>query len=75
MKIDTLPFNIAAIWIMTAVLFILYFNILKLFIVLLESLKLRSGRKLGGSFCRDKVTHLIPRPFLPGRREEKDTHD
>jgi hypothetical protein len=48
MKIDTLPFNIAAIWIMTAVLFItLYFNILKLFIVLLESLKLPIWRKFG----------------------------
>jgi hypothetical protein len=48
MRIDTLPFNIAAIWIMTVVLFItLYFNILKLFIVLLESLKLPIWRKFG----------------------------
>jgi hypothetical protein len=48
MKIDTLPFNIAAIWIMTLALFVtLYFNILKQFIVLLESLKLPIWRKFG----------------------------
>jgi ABC-type multidrug transport system ATPase subunit len=48
LKIDTLVFNIAAIWIMTLVLFVtLYFNVLKQFIVFLESLKLPFWRKFG----------------------------
>ena len=47
-KIDTLPFNMGAIWIMTILLYItLYFNILKRFIVFLESLKLPILRKFG----------------------------
>jgi hypothetical protein len=48
LRIDTLLFNIAAIWIMTITLFItLYYNVLKQFIVLLESLKLPIWRKFG----------------------------
>jgi hypothetical protein len=48
LKIDTLIFNIAAIWIMTIALFItLYLNALKHFIVFLESLKLPIWRKFG----------------------------
>jgi hypothetical protein len=48
LKIDTLPFNILAIWIMTGFLFVaLYFNILKRFIVFLESLRLPIWRKFG----------------------------
>jgi len=47
-KIDTLPFNMGAIWIMTILLYVtLYFNILKRFIVFLESLKLPIWRKFG----------------------------
>lgn len=47
-KIDTLPFNITAIWIMTIFLFVtLYFNVLKRFLVFLESLKLPIWRKFG----------------------------
>ena len=48
LKIDTLPFNIAAIWIMTIFLFItLYLNVLKRFLIFLESLKLPIWRKFG----------------------------
>ena len=48
LKIDTLPFNMAAIWIMSIVLYItLYYNVLKRFIVFLESLKLPIWRKFG----------------------------
>jgi ABC-type multidrug transport system ATPase subunit len=48
LKIDTLIFNIAAIWIMTIGLFVtLYFNVLKQFVVFLESLKLPIWRKFG----------------------------
>jgi hypothetical protein len=48
LKIDTLLFNITAIWIMTVALYItLYLNVLKHFIVLLESLKLPIWRKFG----------------------------
>ena len=48
MKIDTLPFNVIIIWIMTIALFVtLYFNILKSFIVFLETLKIPIWRKFG----------------------------
>jgi len=48
LKIDTLTFNITAIWIMTLSLFVtLYFNVLKRFLVFLESLKLPLWRKFG----------------------------
>ena len=47
-KIGTLIFNIIAIWLMIFILFItLYYNLLKRFIVLLESLKLPILRKFG----------------------------
>jgi len=47
-KIGTLIFNLVVIWIMVFVLFVtLYYNILKRFIVLLESLKLPILRKFG----------------------------
>jgi hypothetical protein len=48
MKIDTLIFNVAVIWLMVIVLFVtLYYNILKRFIAFLESLKLPILRKYG----------------------------
>jgi ABC-type multidrug transport system ATPase subunit len=48
LKIDTLIFNLAAIWVMSALLFVtLYFNLLKRFIIYLESLKLPLWRKFG----------------------------
>jgi hypothetical protein len=48
LKISTLIFNMAAIWIMIAGLFItLYYNVLKRFIMWLESLKLPITRKFG----------------------------
>jgi len=48
LKIDTLLFNMVAIWIMTVCLYVtLYFNILKRFLVFLESLKLPLWRKFG----------------------------
>ncbi len=48
LKIDTLVFNVVAIWIMTIFLFgTLYFNILKRFIEWLESLRLPIWRKFG----------------------------
>ena len=48
LKIETLLFNMIAIWIMTIVFFItLYFNILKRFILFLETLKLPIWRKFG----------------------------
>lgn len=48
LQIDTLWFNIAAIWFMTMILFItLYYNILFRFIVFLESLKIPIWRKFG----------------------------
>ena len=48
LRVDTLLFNVIAIWIMTAGLFVtLYFNILKRFIVFLESLRLPIWRKFG----------------------------
>jgi hypothetical protein len=48
LKISTLIFNLAAIWIMIAGLFItLYYNVLKRFIMWLESLKLPITRKFG----------------------------
>jgi ABC transport system ATP-binding/permease protein len=47
-KIGTMIFNLVVIWIMVFVLFVtLYYNILKRFIVLLESLKLPILRKFG----------------------------
>jgi ABC-type multidrug transport system ATPase subunit len=48
LSIETLVFNVFAIWIMTAFLFItLYFNVLKSFIVFLESMRLPFWRKFG----------------------------
>ncbi len=48
LKIDTLLFNVIMIWLMTFTLFItLYYNILKKFIIFLESLKLPLWRKFG----------------------------
>ena len=48
MRVDTLLFNVIAIWIMTVGLFFtLYFNVLKRFIVFLESLRLPIWRKFG----------------------------
>ena len=48
LKIETLAFNMIAIWIMVVALFItLYFNVLKRFIVFLESLKIPIWRKFG----------------------------
>jgi len=47
-KIDTMYFNLVAIWLMIFVLFVtLYYNLLKRFIRLLESLKLPILRKFG----------------------------
>jgi hypothetical protein len=48
MRISTIIFNLFAIWLMIAFLFVtLYFNILKRFILYLESLKLPFWRKFG----------------------------
>ncbi len=48
LRIDTLIFNVLAIWIMTIGLFVtLYFNLLKRFIEFLEALKLPIWRKFG----------------------------
>jgi hypothetical protein len=48
LKIETLIFNMIIVWIMIAVLFVtLYYNVLKRFIVFLESLKLPILRKFG----------------------------
>ena len=48
LKIPTLLFNMAAIWIMVLVLFMsLYYNVLKRFIVWLESLRIPIWRKFG----------------------------
>ena len=48
LKIETLVFDIIAIWIMIIVLFVtLYYNVLKLFIRFLESLNLPIIRKFG----------------------------
>jgi ABC-type multidrug transport system ATPase subunit len=48
LKISTLIFNMAAIWIMIAGLFVtLYYNVLKRFIMWLDSLKLPITRKFG----------------------------
>ncbi|MBN1108594.1 MAG: ATP-binding cassette domain-containing protein [Bacteroidales bacterium] len=48
LRIGTLVFNVAMIWLMTFFLFVtLYFNILKRFIVLLERLNLPLWRKFG----------------------------
>jgi ABC-type multidrug transport system ATPase subunit len=48
LKISTLIFNMAALWIMTAGLFVtLYYNLLKRFILFLETLKLPIWRKFG----------------------------
>lgn len=48
LKIDTLIFNIAAIWLMSIVLFItLYYNLLKRFIRFLESLNIPILKKFG----------------------------
>jgi hypothetical protein len=48
LKIETLMFNMIAVWIMISGLFItLYYNLLKRFIALLESLKLPILRKFG----------------------------
>jgi ABC transport system ATP-binding/permease protein len=48
LKIETLAFNTLAIWIMILCLYItLYFNILKRFIVFLESLRIPIWRKFG----------------------------
>lgn len=49
--IDTLLFNILAIWIMSSVLFVtLYYNVLKLFIKFIESLRLPIFKKFGREF-------------------------
>jgi len=48
MRIETLVFNLLAIWLMTIVMFVtLYYNVLKRFIMFLEGLKLPIGRKFG----------------------------
>jgi ABC-type multidrug transport system ATPase subunit len=48
LKIDTLFFNVMAIWVMVIVLFItLYYNVLKRFIVFLETLNIPIWRKFG----------------------------
>lgn len=48
MKIDTIFFNVFAMWIMTIIFFVcLYFNLLKRFINYLESLRLPFWRKFG----------------------------
>ena len=48
LRIGTLVFNTAVIWMMTALLFCtLYYNVLKAFIVWLEKLKLHFWRKFG----------------------------
>ncbi len=48
LKIDTMIFNIAMIWIMILIFFItLYYNILKRFIIWLETLKLPIWRRFG----------------------------
>jgi hypothetical protein len=48
LKIGTLMFNIVTIWLMSFIMFVtLYYNILKRFIVFLESLKLPILRKFG----------------------------
>ena len=48
LRIDTLLFNVMVIWFMSGFLFVtLYYNILKRFIVFLESLKLPLWRKFG----------------------------
>ncbi len=53
LKIGTLIFNLIAIWLMIIVLFItLYYNILKRFIVFLESSKLPILRKFGRDFLQ-----------------------
>jgi len=53
LKIDTLPFNVIIIWLMTIGLSVtLYFNILKKFIIFLESLKLPLWRKFGRGFLQ-----------------------
>ncbi|HEX2921009.1 MAG TPA: ATP-binding cassette domain-containing protein [Bacteroidales bacterium] len=50
-KIDTLIFNILAIWLMTILMFVtLYYNLLKVFIRFLESLKLPLLKKFGREF-------------------------
>lgn len=51
LKIDTLLFNILAIWIMSAMLFVtLYYNVLKLIIKFIESLRLPIFKKFGREF-------------------------
>jgi hypothetical protein len=46
--IGTLIFNVAAIWFITIILFVtLYYNLLKMFIDYLESLRLPFWRKFG----------------------------
>ncbi len=53
LKIDTLVFNVFAIWLMVAGLFVtLYYNLLKRFIVFLESLKIPIWRKFGREFLQ-----------------------
>jgi len=48
LRIDTLLFNVMVIWFMSGVLFVtLYYNLLKRFIVFLESLKIPIWRKFG----------------------------
>ena len=48
LKIDTLVFDTLAIWIMTVILYVtLYYEVLKRFIIFLESLKLPIWRKFG----------------------------
>jgi hypothetical protein len=48
LKIDTLVFNMIAVWFMISLLFVtLYYNVLKRFIRFLESLKLPILRKFG----------------------------
>ncbi|HLN56074.1 MAG TPA: ABC transporter permease, partial [Bacteroidales bacterium] len=51
LRIDTLIFNIAAIWLMTAILFVtLYYNLLKRFIRFLESLNIPILKRFGREF-------------------------
>jgi len=53
LKIETLIFNIIAIWIMTIFLFItLFYDILKRFIVFLETLEIPIWRKFGRELLR-----------------------
>ncbi len=72
-RIDTLLFNVIAIWIMTIAIIRYFVSECSLSVSLnsLKPLRSRSGENSEGNCCRSEIEHLIPQPLLLKREGEK----